>query len=120
MARVTKKQLRAAPQVLTALCAAVAAKYKDEGDKIKAGVVIAELAHGPPARFYASIARYPSSPMHKEVVCKVGHAAGEGYQTAEEVVLALAKRWAEDNQPAPVRETIEHLSDVLSEVVRGR
>lgn len=98
--------------VLTALCAAVAAKYKEEGDKIKAGVVVAELSHGPPARFYASVARYPHNPMHKEVVCKVGH--NQPILSAEDAVLELAQRWAEENRPAPVKETIEELDLILS------
>lgn len=98
--------------VLTALCAAVAAKYQDEGDRIKAGVVVACLGYSPP-RYYASVARYPDSTHHKQIVCSVGRAENTALKTAEEAVDALAQKWAAENQPAPVDTTMQTLSEVL-------
>lgn len=99
-------------EVLTALCAAVAAKYKNEGDRTKAGVVIAELQHSP-SRFYASVAHYPNGPMNKVVALQVGRSVTESFTTAEEAVVALAQKFADDNRPAPVKETLETLDEVL-------
>lgn len=102
-----------AQEVLTALCAAVAAKYKDEGDITKAGVVVACLSHEPP-RYYASVARYPDTPLRKQIVCQVGKFTEQMiYETAGAAVVALAQKWAEQNRPAPVRETMATLDEVL-------
>jgi hypothetical protein len=100
-------------EVLTALCAAVAAKYKDEGDRVQAGVVISCLSHDPP-RFYASVARYPHGLdyQHKVIVCKVDPRDGL-FTTAEAAVNALAQKWAAQNRPAPVQQTMEELDEVL-------
>lgn len=105
-----KKRDRA---VITELCAAVAAKYQTEGDITKAGVVVACLSFAPP-RFYASVARYPSGPTHKQVVCQVGRpGSAEEFTTAEAALKALAVKWANANEPAPVVDTMANLRRVL-------
>lgn len=105
----------AGPTVLTALCAAVAAKYQDEGDMTRAGVVVSCLAHDPP-RYYASVARYENGPYQKHVVCGVGEQGDAPIPTAEEAILILAQKWAERNRPAPVLGTMEDLDAVLGVV----
>lgn len=106
-----KKEIKS--DVLTLLCAAVAAYYKDKGDKTQAGVVISCLEFDPPD-FYASVARYPHGPRGpKEVVCKAGGPGGMIYHTAEEVVDALATKWFSMVKPAPVADTLDALGAVL-------
>lgn len=108
----TKQIRKAKTNVLTALCVAVSAKYKDEGDEVKAGVVVSCLSYDPP-RFYASVARYPDGPMRKTIVCQVGKFGHEVIETADAAVALLAQKWAQENSPPPVKESIDRLNDVL-------
>lgn len=99
---------------LTVLCAAVAAFYKAEGDKTRAGVSVACLEHDPD-HFYASVVRYPGGPYgHKIVVVNTHHKTDDKFTTVEEAVDELAVRWFRMVKPAPVESTLDALANVLA------
>lgn len=98
------------PTVLEALLAAVSAKYADDGDRTKAGVVLACLQHDPPL-YYASVARYPYGPRDKQIVCATSKS--EPHRTVEQTIDALARAWYALNRPQPVEDTLNALGEVL-------
>ena len=108
--------MKAKRDLLSTLCAAVAAKYKNEGDRIQAGVVISQLSFDPP-RFYASVCRYRGSYTNKEVVCRVGIATvaehDEAFPDAEKAVEALALKWYKQTVPAPEKDALSELGEAL-------
>ena len=99
---------------LTILCAAVAAYYKAEGDKTKAGVNVACLEHDPD-HFYASVVRYPDGPYGRKIVVVNTHYKSEKkYATIEEAVEELALRWFKMVKPPPVESTLDALANHIA------
>jgi hypothetical protein len=101
--------------ILSALCEAVAAYYKDQGDKTKAGVVVACLEHDP-SHFYAAVVRYPTGPYSKTIVTRTHKRAGSEsgkYETAEQAIEAVALAWYAEVKPPPVKSTLEKLGEAL-------
>lgn len=76
------------PSHLQRLTDAVAAYYKEKGDKTISGVVVAHL---PGRGYYASVARYPDSPYRKEIVVKTS--ADDEFGNPESAIEDLAYRW---------------------------
>jgi hypothetical protein len=104
--------MAAKKSTLTLLCAAVAAYYKGEGDRTKAGVVLACLDHDPD-HFYASVARYPGGPYDKNIVIST-HRSETKHTTAEEAVDELALKWYKLVKPPPTKDTLEALAAHLA------
>lgn len=107
------KKTEARPDVLSTLLEAVAAYYKDKGDKTQAGVVFSCLSFDPPA-FYASVARYPHDPFHKQIVCFVGgRSESLVFGNADAALAALARKWFALVKPPPVEDALAALGKVL-------
>lgn len=99
--------------VLSTLLEAVAAYYKDKGDKTQAGVVFSCLSFDP-LSFYASVARYPHDPFHKQIVCFVGDRSESlAFGNADAALSSLARKWFALVKPPPVEDALDALGKVL-------